>query len=195
MRSLLNGIACTGLVLLAAWPARAVEAVEAVWQPQRVVFEYRSEGTTYSCESLKEKIGRVLVELGARDRMEWRRVMCADFGGVARLEVAFESPVPATAENIRLMTDYDSKDRLVARMNGTSLPSPEDVRRFSAAWETVAFRPGRLQLENHDCALLQQVRRQILTRMSVQVLKDIDNVDCSQARPRMKVLALVASPS
>ncbi|MET0532592.1 MAG: hypothetical protein ABW171_00055, partial [Steroidobacter sp.] len=86
-----------------------------------------------------------------------------------------------------------STDELVARVRGERLTLPGDVERFPAVWEKVSFRgAGKLHLENRDCALVQQLRRQVLTRMSVQVIKDIERMDCVQGSPRLKVMALVA---
>lgn len=121
---------------------------------------------------------------------------CRDFDGLAELEVLMESPVIATAENIRDITSYDSEDELIARVRGMPLPSPEDLERFPAVWQPISFRgagSGKLYLADRDCALVQQLRRQILPNMSVQVIKDVERLDCSYAASRLKVLALVAA--
>jgi hypothetical protein len=194
--------ACACIASIAVLNVHAAELspeshVEAVWKAQSIVFEYHSEGRTYRCDILEYKIKIILQRLGARDRLELRRYACHDLAGWARFEVVMESPVEATEENVHEITRYDSKDELVARMHGASLPSPADVERFPAIWESISFRRDReLHLDAGDCALVQQVRRQILPRMSVQVTKDIKGVDCSQeltgiAGPRLTVLALV----
>lgn len=201
MRKLWGRVACSvcaclalfvGLTARGAEPPR--DPVEAVWKPQHMVFHYRSEGTMYNCEVLTEKIKMILIELGARDSVDVRRVSCRDLAGSARLEVSIESPVAATEENIRDITSYNSEDELIARVNGTALAAPEDLERFPAVWEPKSFRSGgRPYLHDRDCALVQQLRRQIMTRMSVEVVKDIERVDCSLAGPRLRVLALVAA--
>lgn len=203
MRNLPNRIAhsaCACLALFAVLTAQSAELtqdpVEAVWRAQRLMFQYRSEGTMYSCDTLQQKIKVILRQLGARDQLRVRRVMCRDFDRQAQLEVLMESPVVATAENIRDITLYDSEDELIARVRGMRLPSSEDLERFPAVWETISPRgPGSLRLQNGDCALVQQLRRQILPTMSVRVIKDINHVACSlDERPRLTVLALVATP-
>lgn len=181
--------ACAWLALLVALQARGAPAaqdpVEAVWRAQRLVFYFHSPDSFYSCDLLQHKTRMILRQLGAGDRIELRRVTCRELTRQARLEVFIESPVVATPENIRDITDYDSEDVLIARARGELLPSPEDLVRFPAVWKPITF--------SGDCAILQQLRRQILPKMSVQVLKDNARVDCSHGIPRLAVLALVAT--
>lgn len=186
------------LVFLVALTARGADVprhpVEAVWKPQQLTFQFRSEGRTYACDILENKIKMILLRLGAGDKIELRRLSCYNFAGTARFEVIMTSPVPATPENIREITSYDSQDVLVARVRGAQLPSPSDLERFPAVWEHISFRRvARLHLEDRDCALVQQLRRQVLPKMSVQVIKDIERVDCAYSSPRLTVLALVST--
>jgi hypothetical protein len=170
------------------------DPVEAVWRAQRLTFEYRSEGRMYACDILEHKIRSVLTQLGARDRIVVQRISCRDFAGSARLEVIMESPVIATPENIRAITQYDSQDELIARVRGVTLPSAQDLERFPAVWESISLqRAPKVYLSTGDCALVQQLRRQILPKMSVQIVKDIDRVNCSSSSPRLTVQALVAT--
>lgn len=167
--------------------------IEAVWKPQQLTFQFRSEGRTYACDILEHKIATILRRLGAREQLEVRRVSCRNFAGTAHFELIMESPVAATPENVRDITTYDSQDDLIARVRGVELPSPADLERFPAVWKHVSFlRAARLNLEG-DCALVQQLRRQILPKMSIQVLVDIEAVDCSHSRPRLTVQALVTA--
>jgi len=201
MRNVLDRIAqsvwaclATFAVLTAEGSESPQDPVEAVWKTHSLVFHYRNEGRLYSCDVLEHKVEMILRRLGARDRIEVRRVACRDLGGAAQIEVLMESPVIATAENIREITQYNSQDELIARVRGVQLASPEDLQRFPAVWETISFRRDRkLHLDARDCALVQQLRHQILPQMSVQVLRDIDRVDCTQASARLTVQALVAT--
>jgi len=189
--------ACACLALFCVATAHGAELmqnpVEAVWRARHLTFHYRSEGTMYSCDLLAQKIKTILRQLGARTRFQLGGVRCRDFAELAQLELFVEAPVVATAENIRDITHYDSKDELIARVRGMPLPTPEDLERFPAVWETISFRAGKFGLENQDCALVQQLRRQVLPSMSVQVIKDINRLACPQASPRLTVLALVAT--
>ena len=173
----------------------AAGSVEAVWKAQQVNFEYRGYSTTYSCQSLEEKLQVILSSVGARKDVQLRSYACNEQLGVARFQVLLQSPVMATPDNIRELTTHDAKAELIARVNGEQPATPEDVPRFTAVWKTVSFsRDRRMRLERGDCELVQQVRQQILPRMSVQIVKD--NVRCSSSfgnvgPPRLTVSALV----
>lgn len=193
--------ACLVLLALSIAPLcmpRAAEAppsdsIEAVWRPQRLTFYYRSEGRMYACDLLQNKVRRILTQFGARERITVRSVFCHDFGRTAQFEVLMESPVIASPENIQAITRYNSEDELIARVNGAHLPGAEDLERFPAVWESISIqRAPKIHLETADCALVQQLRRQILPSMSVQIVRDIERADCTQDRPRLTVMALVA---
>lgn len=195
-------VICACLVLFALWLAplsvttaeeTPPDPIEAVWRPQRLTFFYRSEGRMYACDILENKVRRILTQFGAREQIEVRSVGCHDFAGIAQLEVIMESPVIASPENIRAITQYDSEQELIARVRGVHLPTAEELERFPAVWESVSIqRAPKVHLETADCALVQQLRRQILPKMSVQIVKDIERADCTYAHPRMTVMALVA---
>ncbi len=200
MRNWMNVVAACAIAMtaLAANTAAAEQRggteVEAVWKAQTILLDYRSAGRTYRCDILAHKIKTILQRVGANERLELKRFACRDLAGHARFEVRMRSPVEATPENVHALTQYDSRHELVARINGADLPSATDMERFPAVWSSVSFR--KLDLDAGDCALVQQIRRQVLPLMSVEVLKDIKGVDCSQeltgiAGPRLVVLALV----
>lgn len=169
--------------------------VEAVWKAQQMNFEYRGYSTSYSCRGLEDKLELILRSVGAREDVELRSYACDEQMGIARFQVSLQSPVVASEENLRELTSYDAKGELVARVNGDKLPSAADLPRFTAVWKTVSFaRDRRMRLERGDCELVQQLRRQILPRLSVQIVKD--DVRCSSGMgnigpPRLTVSALV----
>jgi hypothetical protein len=192
--------ACLVLIALSLAPLSVTTAeeapqdrIEAVWRPQRLAFQYHSEGRVYACDILEHKVRRILTQFGAREHIVVRRVSCRDFAGTARLEVIMESPVIASPENIREITAYDSEDELIARVRGVHLPTAESLQRFPAVWESISIhRAPMVHLEKADCALVQQLRRQILPKMSVQITRDIERADCMYESPRLTVMALVA---
>jgi hypothetical protein len=171
------------------------ESVEAVWKPQQMNFEYRGYSTAYSCRSLENKLELILRSVGAREDLQLIGYACDEQIGTARFQIALQSPVVASAENVRELTAHDTKDELVARVNGEKLPSAADLPRFTAVWKTVSFaHDRRMRLERGDCELVQQLRRQILPRISVHIVKD--HVRCSSSMgnigpPRLTVSALV----
>lgn len=197
MNRLARVVACILTMSVATARAGDLPDVEAVWKSQRIVFVYGSAGRYYPCSMLEYKIKMILRRLGAREQLEVRRDGCRDLAAQARFEVLIESPVAATVENIRDITDYGSEEELIARARGMQLPSAGELPRFPAAWESISFHRDRhLHLDSGDCALVQQLRHQIMPRMSVQVTRDLNAAECSQGRdsltePRLVVLALV----
>jgi hypothetical protein len=192
-------IAWTAALLLAGSVAHAQSAdapvVEAVWKPQRINFVYRGYSTLYSCGGLQDKLEKILTTVGARgDSVELRAYSCDDQLATARFEIVLASPVEATRENVQELTNYDARDELAARVRGERLATAEDLQRFPAVWKTISFARSReMKLEPGDCELVLQLRRQILQRMSVQIVSD--RVQCSDfgniGRPRLTVSALV----
>jgi hypothetical protein len=193
-------IASTAALLLVGSVAHAqslpdAPVVEAVWKPQRINFVYHGYSTLYSCSGLQEKLEKILTTVGARDdSVELRAYSCDDQLSTARFEIALASPVEATPENVEALTSYDSRDELVARVRSERLASAEDLERFPAVWKTISFARSReMKLDPGDCELVLQLRRQILQRMSVQIVND--RVQCSDfgniGRPRLTVSALV----
>lgn len=169
-------------------------AIEAVWKPQRINFVYRGYSTLYSCSGLQAKLEKILTTVGARGGIELRAYSCDDELSIARFQIFFTSPVEATSENVEALTTYDARDELVARMRGERLASAEDLPRFPAVWKTISFARSReMRLEPGDCELVQQLRRHVLPRMSVQIVND--RMHCSSfgniGKPQLTVSALV----
>jgi hypothetical protein len=171
-------------------------SVEAIWRRQVVSFEYRADETTYSCRILWQKISGMLLYVGARTAAPFEGFQCNDFAGTVRLQIALESPVEATPENLRAATDYDTRDLLVARLQGGQLPTAGDVARFPAAWTTLALRESHMQLTSADCELVQQLRRQVLPKLSVEVVQEPARCVPTLSRgraPALKVRALLVA--
>lgn len=179
-------------------PSRALQIVEAVWKVQSLTFAYSGYATVYSCDALLDKVREILQSLGARDTLRIRSWGCTDMVNHGRMEITLESPVEATPENIQALTTYDSTQQLVARVRNEPLQVAEDVQRFPATWKTVSMtRDKRLKLGPSDCELVEQLRRDVLPRMSIRV--EHDRLRCSVAfgnigQPQLRVAALVALP-
>jgi hypothetical protein len=171
---------------------------EAVWKTQHITFVYRGYSTIYTCSGLHRTLERILVNVGAHDGIRLQSYHCDDHSGAARFELAIESPVEATPENVRELTTYDSREALIATVRGERLASAEDLPRFPAVWKTVSFaRDRNMRLSPGDCELVQELRRQILPRMSVHIVTD--RVRCSPGfgqiqPPQLTVSALVPAP-
>ena len=197
----MKALLVTASLCLGAAPALARDDnpnIDAIWLPQVVSFTYQADDTFYSCNSLWQKVTEILTHLGARRTAPVDRISCDDFAHTVRLQIALESPAEATPANLLAMTDYDSEDMLVARVRGKQLPSAGDIPHFPATWTTLSLRNGPMQLTAGDCELVHQLRKQVLPKLSVQVLNEPARCTPVLSRgggmpPKMKVRALTVS--
>ena len=173
------------------------ETRDAVWKVQSFDFEYNGLSTSYSCGSLRKRLRSILTRMGAHEGIAIRTAGCYDLSDLARVQITMATPVEATPENVRALTQHDARDELIARMRGETLGSAADIERFPAVWRTISFaRDKRLRLAPGDCELVQQLSREVFPLMSVRVLDD--QLRCSHAfgnytRPQLIVTALVAA--
>ena len=183
------------LLLVSSAQAQAQsDPVDAIWRTHRVAFYYGSRTTIYSCNSLAEKIGRILRRVGAQSDLQVAATVCDESVGLTRIEIRFRSPVPATQANLLAATSYDTTQLLAARVRGERLPTAEELERFDAEWQTISFaRDRKLKLSPGDCDLLQQMLSAVFSRMAIRV--ETENLWCSQLgntnRPRLTVIALL----
>lgn len=196
----MKALLITASLCFCAAPAMARDDnpnIDAVWLPQVVNFTYQADDTVYTCSSLWQKVTGILAHLGARRTAPVERTTCDDFAHTVRLQIALESPAAATEQTLLAMTDYDSTDMLAARVRGMQLPSAGDVPRFPAAWTTLTLRNPAMRLTAGDCELVHQLRKQVLPKLSVEVLNEPTRCTPNLARggmpPKMKVRALTVS--
>jgi hypothetical protein len=173
----------------------ALQIVDAVWKVQSLSFAYSGYATVYSCDALRDKVRDILQVLGARESLRIRSWGCTDMLTHGRMDITLESPVEATPENVQALTTYDSTQQLVARVRNERLDRAEELPRFPATWKTVSMRDKPLKLGPSDCELVEQLRRDVLPRMSIRV--ESDRLRCSVAfgnigQPQLRVAALVA---
>jgi hypothetical protein len=191
---LLTASTMTGIAKAGA--ANAQAHVAAVWRPQIVKFEYRAGNTLYTCRSLQRKIERILLQVGTRERARFRRFYCGELSHIVSVEIALMTPLEATDENLRRLTDYDSREILVARVHGQRLPGAADLQVFPAAWRRMTL-PG-MRFGHGDCELLQQLRQQVLPKLSVRIvssnLEQCSTVLGKGRAPHLVVQALIAQP-
>jgi hypothetical protein len=184
-----------GSVAVRAESAADAQPTAAVWKIQSFAFNYSGVATSYSCGALRKRVRSILMRMGAHESIEVRTIGCYDLSEFAMLQITMASPVEATPENVQALTQYDAKDELIARVRGETLAGAADLERFAAEWRTIALaRDKQLKLAPGDCELVEQLRRDVLPRMSVRVLDD--GLRCSRAfgsytRPQLTVSALV----
>lgn len=173
-------------------------SIAAIWKIERIEFTYSSAMVRYSCEALQWRIATILQTIGAHPRMAIE-LGCVPGERVrySNVRVRLAMPVEATAENLRAVTDYDTRDELVARLRQTELPSAQDIQRFPASWRTVALtRSPPLSLGPGDCDLLRALRDQVFPRLHVRIVSS--GLNCgsgpdTRITPRIRVNALVPS--
>lgn len=191
---LLTASTMTGIAKADTADAQAY--VAAVWQPQIVRFEYRAGNTLYTCRGLQRKLERILLQVGARERARFRRFYCGELSHIVSAEIAVMTPLEATDENLRRLTDYDSREILIARVQGQHLPGAAELQVFPAAWERMTL-PGT-RFGHGDCDLLRQLRQQVLPKLSVRIvssnLEQCSSVLGKGAAPHLVVQALIAEP-
>ncbi len=165
--------------------------IEAIWYVQTLPFEYHSMNTYFDCEALEQRLRSMLELMGARQPV----VVHSNCGDVPakqiRVQIVVATPVPATDENVRAATHFDSKDELVARMRGTSLPTAADLERFPAQWQR-----RHVRISQSDCDLMRGIHEQIVPKLSMRSMSR--KVNCpriTSLRTRMQYEALIAVPA
>ena len=189
-------VIATLMLAFASVAASEDATVEAVWKPQLVAFSYTGTTTHYSCPELASKLKRVLRTLGAHEDVIVDRSSCTEYMPT-RLRVRFRSPVPATTANIDSITSYDATEQLAARLNKEALPSADELPRFSATWREISFaHVPSLRLDPSDCQFVEDVRRQMLPRLSA--TETSNRLFCTPgfpgiSKPRLRVKVLLAN--
>lgn len=194
----------TALVLNAVAPsARSGEVaadgiVEAIWQVQNLPLEYESTHAHYACDSLERKVRRILQAVGAHDSLIVRaRCMNAGLLNQISVQISLATPMLASEENIRAATTFTARDELLARIRKESLPTPTDIPRFVATWQTLELsRDRQLDLDGGDCDLLRNMNQQVFPKIGVRLTSE--SLTCSasatRVRPKFKLQALIPTP-
>ena len=199
MSRFLGACAFTALVFVQTMAlARSVppsEPVESIWRVQSLPFEYSSSNVYYNCGSLRQKVRAILLAVGAHESVVVQ-TNCQD-GPTNRISgrIALATPVPATEDNLREATTFNTQDELVARLRSASLPTANDLVRFPAAWQTTSLSSIRdMTLTPADCELIKGITEQIFPRIAVRVIQS-RKLMCgnysSTFRPQMKFEALL----
>jgi hypothetical protein len=204
-RALLAGAAVAmmvGLPAMAAENAASAQSapVRAIWKPQKIIFNYQSFSTFYSCDSLEEKLEQILRQVGANVVV---RVRSADCGRgpvrMPRAEIQLVAPVEATPEALAELKKGETQRELIARIRGNLAEAEAANEQFPAQWVRVNVGRGKraANLESGDCELVEQVRKRILPQLAVRVVEH--DPPCppnspSLSRPKLVVDALVEMP-
>jgi hypothetical protein len=197
-------IAATALVLLgtnAAAPARADEAVRAVWHVQDISFPYFGLTTHYSCDGLRDRVRSILKQLQVREDYLVSVGGCTEVTGPVwnpSVHMIIASAVPATDETTKAFAADPKRAELLARLQRKNKTPSSD-----APFDAIARRVTLYAKDNAgpgvsgDCELLEHLHRFVLPKLGANVLRD--GVSCTPhqgtvGNPSIEVELLVAAP-
>lgn len=160
--------------------ARSGEMVAAVWKVQEISFYFHSFSTFYPCASINDKVRRLLVHLGADRSIRVRSSGCG-LGLTAAsshtVRIWLSVPAEATPEVLAEIETTRARSELVARVRGASAVTPDVAAQFPARWQHVSLARTVRNLDSGDCELIEQIKRQVLPKMSVRIVRD--GIRCS----------------
>lgn len=176
------------------------EPVNATWKQSEIDFVYLGRTSFYSCDSLRDRIERVLEELGARDDLVVRASGCmSQISAEAFTTVRIRVTTPVLVDpDAALKADEKSRRELVARVRGESNADAEVIDQFPAAWTRVRFTDRSRIVDDGDCELLEQLEARVFPKLGIHVVKDRNSCVPGQVRHGqldLEVEALKALPS
>jgi hypothetical protein len=121
------------------------QAVSAQWTPKELRFVYQGFTTHYSCDGLRDKVRRALLDLGARSDLTVRQSGCSGAAG---------RPDPFPAVRIKMQ---------VLKASDPAVAPPADQQPVAAHWQKIDLKLNRDALaESGDCELLEQIKQSLL---------------------------------
>lgn len=149
--------------------------VNAVWVESEVEFAHMSFTTYYSCDGLRDKLRRLLREIGARPDFKVHVTGCFDQGPevMPRVKIKAALPQEATPELLARLAEGASQRELVARATGKSDATAEATAQFPARLRRIEIRDrtGSL-IEDGDCDLVEQLRDKAFPKLGVKIVDD-----------------------
>lgn len=170
-----------------AGSVEAVPAVDAVWMERDILVTYMAFTSFYSCRGLRDKVVRVLEELGARPGFKVTTRGCVEVTGpevMPSVRIVAALPVEATPEVLAELASSAAKRELAARATGQAPAENGGTDRFRAIPRRVEFvsRPGG-PLEDGDCELIEQLRDQVMVPLGARIIEDSVRCVPRQVRP------------
>jgi len=158
--------------------------VLAAWQTQRISFTFQSKQSVYSCEAVGDKVWRTLFQLGARPDMHISVRGCDNADPLRGASPFGFRSAQAITLRIEIATPYepDPIDRqgvegergrreLLQRASGQPTTPPDLAEQFPALWSRVRI-SDFTHLEPGDCELVQQIERQLFTKLDIRVIEN-----------------------
>ncbi len=134
------------LAVLLSPLSRADEpAVQAVWTAKKLQFTYMGFTSRYSCDGLRDKVKRVLLDLGAR-ASDLKLTYTGCSSGYGR-----PSPFPGVAITAHVLEPVGDPG------------APADAKPVPAHWKNIVIAPrGDPLAAAGDCELIEQLKQRIL---------------------------------
>jgi hypothetical protein len=156
--------------------AAAAGTVNAVWVEREVNFNFSGFTSYYSCDGLRAKLEWLLGELGAQPGFKVRARGCVRVSGpevFPGARIVATVPLEATPELLAELAADASRRELAARAKGAAAAVPEATAQFPARVKRIEFRSARGNfdgLQDGDCELMEQARRQLFPQLGVRVV-------------------------
>jgi hypothetical protein len=170
-------------------------AVQSVWKPIEIKYSYIGYVTAYECDSFETKVRSILLAVGAAPQTRVKANGCIGTRPSRNFFVTVTTATPIPASEAKEPEDKATKE-LTERLTGKKDPLQTDP--FPAQWKTVDLsRDRRLNLEPGDCELLEGLSKEVLPKLSVNIVTN--RITCapntlSIQTPPLTVTALVALP-
>ncbi len=159
----------------------------AVWKEHTIFFSYRSSTAVYSCSTLKNRVGTILLAVGARPDMEITVNNCnvsfvpddvpttdrgrwtlesgtapaydrrTDREQIVDVRVRLSMPVEMTPDVVDELKADKSRRELVSQATGNPIPRFDDPIPFAAQREVVTLSRRTAGLDPGDCELLEEL--------------------------------------
>ncbi len=179
--------------------------VPAIWVEREVSFTYFGRTALYSCDGLRDKVKRIMKQLGALENYTVRvrscyRMFDSTYPGVERTpRVVIQAvvPQPVTPELLETLAEDQGERELIARVRGEKSVVGNAEAQFAATRKRVQFddKVWRGSIEAGDCELMEHMRDHVFVPLGFNVVDD--QITCTPnqvARGTVKIELEVLAP-
>jgi hypothetical protein len=154
--------------------------VMAVWVEKNISFTFVGITSHYSCDGLRDKVSRILKEIGVRPGFKVSSGACVHTTGPERMPIArivAALPRPATPEVLAELRKTAAQSELAGKAGGRAAPVEETTAEFPARMRRIEFRDSPTGLvQMGDCELIEQMRDSVFVPLGATVA--VDRMSC-----------------
>lgn len=170
-------------------------SVDAIWHVQSIPFKFHGLDVLYNCDSFQKKLKTIMVAVGAHPSVIVD-VSCQPNTMTNRItsRITLANPMVASEENIQAATTFDSRRKLLARMQKTQLPTQQSIQTFPAVWTSFAVEENvERPLEPSDCELMEALNEQVFPKLGIEIVQSRLRCNSAMTRlmPAVRVMALM----